>query len=129
ARAPPAPASTAGPPTAARSSSGPSTTTNAPAATASGTAPSPGETHEPAPTTTNAKQDPRPNRQDTPGGFPNQGGDMIKVTATRGLCALAIAAAGLAATATPAAADTSLKPTPPSWHTCNPAGTGTIRHP
>jgi len=53
---------------------------------------------------------------------------MIKVTATRGLCALAIAAAGLAATATPAAADTSLNPPPPSWYTCKPTGSGTICH-
>jgi hypothetical protein len=53
---------------------------------------------------------------------------MIKVTATRGLCALAIAAAGLAATAMPAAAATSLNPSPPSWYTCKPTGSGTVCH-
>jgi hypothetical protein len=40
---------------------------------------------------------------------------MIKVTVTRGLCALMLATAGLAATAAPAAAGTSLNPPPPSW--------------
>jgi hypothetical protein len=53
---------------------------------------------------------------------------MIKVTTTRGLCALAIAAAGLIATAAPAAAATSLNPAPPSWYTCKPTGSGTICH-
>ena len=53
---------------------------------------------------------------------------MIKVTTTRGLCALAIAAAGLIATAGPAAADTSLNPPPPSFYTCKATGRGTICH-
>jgi hypothetical protein len=53
---------------------------------------------------------------------------MIKVTTARGLCALAIAAAGLIAAAAPAAAATSLNPAPPSWYTCKPTGSGTICH-
>ena len=53
---------------------------------------------------------------------------MIKITATRSLCALVIAAAGLAAAAAPAAADTSLNPAPPSWYTCQPTGSGTVCH-
>ena len=53
---------------------------------------------------------------------------MIKVTTTRGLWALAIAAAGLIAAAAPAAAATSLNPAPPSWYTCKPTGSGTICH-
>ena len=53
---------------------------------------------------------------------------MIKVTMTRGLCALMFATAGLAATAAPAAAGTSLNPAPPSWYTCKPTGSGTICH-
>ena len=53
---------------------------------------------------------------------------MIIVTTTRGLCALAVAAAGLIATAAPAAAGTSLNPPPPSWETCKATGSGTICH-
>jgi hypothetical protein len=53
---------------------------------------------------------------------------MINVTTTRGLCALAIAAAGLIATAAPAAAGTSLNPPPPSFYTCKATGSGTICH-
>ena len=53
---------------------------------------------------------------------------MIRVTATRGLCALVLATAGLAATAAPAAAGTSLNPPPPSWETCKATGSGTIFH-
>jgi hypothetical protein len=53
---------------------------------------------------------------------------MIKVTVTRGLCALMLATAGLAATAAPAAAGTSLNPPPPSWETCKATGSGTICH-
>jgi hypothetical protein len=53
---------------------------------------------------------------------------MIKVIATRGLCAMAIAAAGLIATAAPAAAGTSLNPAPPSWYTCRATGSRTTCH-
>lgn len=53
---------------------------------------------------------------------------MIRVTARRSLCALVIAAAGLAATAVPAAAGTSLNPPPPSWYTCQATGSGTVCH-
>jgi hypothetical protein len=53
---------------------------------------------------------------------------MIRMRATRGLCALMLATAGLAATAAPAAAGTSLNPPPPSWYTCKATGSGTICH-
>jgi hypothetical protein len=53
---------------------------------------------------------------------------MIRMRATRGLCALMLATAGLAATAAPAAAGTSLNPPPPSWETCKATGSGTICH-
>jgi hypothetical protein len=53
---------------------------------------------------------------------------MIRITATRMLAAIVLAAAGLIAATGSASADTTLNPPPLSWYTCKDTGSGTVCH-